>query len=436
MLARQLEQRWSKDRILTAYLNTIYFGNGAYGIEQAAHDVLRPRRAEADARRGGAARRHPRRPEPRTTRSRTRAQRQRSGAQVVLTRHARPGLDRRDDSTARPTRRRCRGRRTCGLPQASPGQAQYFTNYVKQQLIDEYGAEQVFGGGLRVQTTIDLDLQKLAREAISKWLPNAERARRRRSSRSTRATAACSRWSAAGTTTRASSTSPSRASASRARRSSRSCSRPRSTGDLAGDDVRVEAGHIPSTTSSGTSTTTRATTSGRSTSRRRRSYSDNSVYAQLTRLVGPNERRARRRTSSAITSPLNDYFSIGLGGEAVNPLEMARAYSTFANGGERDRRLACSATGRARSLVDRRARPGTTQPVAAARSLAPNAGTRSSRRDPRASSDRAAPASARSSPTAGESPARPARPRTTATPGSSATRRSSSSRSGSATRTR
>ncbi len=35
-LAWQLEQRWSKDRILTAYLNTIYFGNGAYGIEMAS----------------------------------------------------------------------------------------------------------------------------------------------------------------------------------------------------------------------------------------------------------------------------------------------------------------------------------------------------------------------------------------------------------------
>ena len=35
-LAWQLEQRWSKDRILTAYLNTIYFGNGAYGVERAA----------------------------------------------------------------------------------------------------------------------------------------------------------------------------------------------------------------------------------------------------------------------------------------------------------------------------------------------------------------------------------------------------------------
>ena len=35
-LAWQLERRWSKDRILTAYLNTIYFGNGAYGVGMAA----------------------------------------------------------------------------------------------------------------------------------------------------------------------------------------------------------------------------------------------------------------------------------------------------------------------------------------------------------------------------------------------------------------
>ena len=43
-LAYQLSHKWSKEKIITAYLNTIYFGNGAYGIEAAAqtyfgHDV-------------------------------------------------------------------------------------------------------------------------------------------------------------------------------------------------------------------------------------------------------------------------------------------------------------------------------------------------------------------------------------------------------------
>ena len=39
--------------------------------------------------------------------------------------------------------------------------------------------------------------------------------------------------------------------------------------------------------------------------------------------------------NAGIQSKLNSYFAIGLGAEAANPLEMARAYSTFANGGNR-----------------------------------------------------------------------------------------------------
>ena len=62
--------------------------------------------------------------------------------------------------------------------------------------------------------------------------------------------------------------------------------------------------------------------------------SDNSVYAQLTELVGP---KAIVRTSHSlgIRSRLAPYFSIGLGSGAVSPLEMARAYATIANEGRR-----------------------------------------------------------------------------------------------------
>ena len=62
--------------------------------------------------------------------------------------------------------------------------------------------------------------------------------------------------------------------------------------------------------------------------------SDNSVYAQLTKLVGP---KAIVKTAHAlgIRSELDPYFSIGLGAVAVNPLDMTRAYATFANRGVR-----------------------------------------------------------------------------------------------------
>ncbi|HYM63395.1 MAG TPA: penicillin-binding transpeptidase domain-containing protein, partial [Gaiellaceae bacterium] len=63
-------------------------------------------------------------------------------------------------------------------------------------------------------------------------------------------------------------------------------------------------------------------------------FSDNAVYAQLTAQVGPRN-VARMAQALGINSRLNDFFGIGLGVEAVNPLEMARGFSTFANNGAR-----------------------------------------------------------------------------------------------------
>src|SRR5207245_4714028 len=62
--------------------------------------------------------------------------------------------------------------------------------------------------------------------------------------------------------------------------------------------------------------------------------SDNSVFAQLTQLVGPGDVAATAHRMG-ITRHLNPYFAIGLGADPVSPLEMARAFSTFANAGRR-----------------------------------------------------------------------------------------------------
>ena len=70
--------------------------------------------------------------------------------------------------------RRCPSRTTCGCGAPRAHGALHFVNYVKQQLIDEYGSAEVFGGGLKVRTTIDLELQEAARDAISKWLTNPD----------------------------------------------------------------------------------------------------------------------------------------------------------------------------------------------------------------------------------------------------------------------
>ena len=124
----------AKDRILTAYLNTIYFGNGAYGIQQAARAYFKKSAKELDARGGGAPRRNPGRPVAATTRPRTLASAN-ARRRHVLADDARAGEDH-----ARATSREREG---CPSPQpedirlpGTRGPAPYFLNYVKDQLVD------------------------------------------------------------------------------------------------------------------------------------------------------------------------------------------------------------------------------------------------------------------------------------------------------------
>ncbi|MFQ5426675.1 MAG: penicillin-binding transpeptidase domain-containing protein, partial [Gaiellales bacterium] len=63
-------------------------------------------------------------------------------------------------------------------------------------------------------------------------------------------------------------------------------------------------------------------------------FSDNSVYAQLTAHAGP-ARVAQVANDLGIGRELDPFLSIGLGTDAVSPLDMARAYATFATGGGR-----------------------------------------------------------------------------------------------------
>ena len=58
------------------------------------------------------------------------------------------------------------------------------------------------------------------------------------------------------------------------------------------------------------------------------------MYAQLTHIVGPKN-VAETARKLGITRPAEPYFAIGLGADPVSPLEMARAFAAFANGGKR-----------------------------------------------------------------------------------------------------
>ena len=131
-LAWQLEQQWPKDRILTAYLNTIYFGNGAYGIEQASRGVLPalvPRGCRSPSRRCSPA--SP--PTRRSTTPRANPQQARARRHAVLRDMLEQGDITRARVLARDRDAAARSERRSDLP-GIQGPAPYFTNYVKQQL--------------------------------------------------------------------------------------------------------------------------------------------------------------------------------------------------------------------------------------------------------------------------------------------------------------
>jgi penicillin-binding protein 1A len=329
-LAWQLEQRWTKDRILTAYLNTIYFGNGAYGVQRGAQTYFnkpaeRLTLAEAALLAGIPA--DPSRFDPVTNPKSARARRR----EVLSAMLSENEISRRDFVRAnRAALPRPADVRLPGIE----GPAPYFVNYVKQQLIERYGTRNVFGGGLNVSTTIDLRLQKLARRAIESVLrePNGPSAGLVAIRPRTGEIVAMyggdnfrqSQFNLAvqGERQPGSSFKPfvlATALKEGIAPTTIFPSKPVSIfiGDKYWPVHNYENAYL------GSADLATATV-----------VSDNSIYAQLTRLVGPGN-VARTAHALGITRHLNPYFAIGLGADPVSPLEMARAFSTFANQGRR-----------------------------------------------------------------------------------------------------
>ena len=330
--AWQLErsEAWPKQRILQAYLNTIYFGNGAYGIQQAAltyfqHGAKDLTLAESALLAGIPA--DPGRYDPVANPDAAEARRRVVLQAMLEESKITPQQYETANATDLPDPDDVR------LP-GTEGPAQHFVNYVKQQLIDQYGQAKVFGGGLRVKTTIDLELQQQARDAISKWLTDAD-----------------------GPSAALVAIDP-RDGAVRAMVGGNNYRK--SQFNLAVQGVRQPGSSfkpfvLATALRQGISPATRFQSEPQAIDLGDRDWvvgnyddiyygnvdletatveSDNAVYAQLTQLVG-SKKVAETAKRLGIRSELDGYYAIGLGAEAVTPLELARAYATIANGGER-----------------------------------------------------------------------------------------------------
>src|SRR5437870_1878504 len=163
VLALELERRYSKDRILEMYLNQVYFGHGAYGVEAAARTYFGKSVAELNVRESALIGGLPRAPSNYSPFERSEAAKRRR--EVVLRRMVEFGALKDEDAKRL-------AKTDLGLipPERRRTTGQYFVDYVQQALEAKYGADLVFKGGLNVYTTLNPTMQLVAEQSLREGL--------------------------------------------------------------------------------------------------------------------------------------------------------------------------------------------------------------------------------------------------------------------------
>ncbi|MET0602720.1 MAG: transglycosylase domain-containing protein [Baekduia sp.] len=348
-MAYHLTRKWSKERILTEYLNTVYFGNGAYGIEAAARTYF-----SADPNHKGCG-----------TPGNTMCAAQLTPAESALL-AAIIASPSRFDPVAHPAA--ATGRRNMVLKKMLDQKrisepvyedaireplysaitpphvdtlegSEYFVSWVRQSLVDQVGPQRAFEGNLRVQTTLDADLQKAAQQAVNNYLswpggPTASVVVIDNKSAEVRAMVGGRDYDKAPFNL-----------ATQGQRQPGSSIKPFILAEALRQGIGPGA-VFPSRkryfrVSKGSSemfvvNNFEDNYAGQSTVANALTFSDNSVFAALGIQVG-TKKVARLAERMGIRTSVSSNLAMTLGGlrEGVTPLDMAHAYETFAAGGKR-----------------------------------------------------------------------------------------------------
>jgi penicillin-binding protein 1A len=172
ILAYRLESTLSKDQILQLYLNQIYLGHGAYGIEAASQEYFDKHASQLTVAEGAMLAGITQSPEGKSPLKRPDEARAR---QIhALSRMEREGfLTTEAAKAAREEVLNIQGDRPNPNTTVSP----WFTEHVRRLLVEKYGEESLYNDGWRIYTTLNIEDQKAADAAVARGL--REYARRR-----------------------------------------------------------------------------------------------------------------------------------------------------------------------------------------------------------------------------------------------------------------
>jgi 1A family penicillin-binding protein len=168
LVAIRLEKAFSKKQILELYLNKVYFGDGLYGVEAASLGYFGKHAADLDLAEAALLAGLVKAPSTNSpSSSPTRARARRNAALEVM--RAAGAIDARAFQAAVSSDVRLKD-----TLRGHDGFGQYFQEEVRKQLVQQFGWERVYQGGLKVYTTIDLDVQKAAEAEVMRAVSEIE----------------------------------------------------------------------------------------------------------------------------------------------------------------------------------------------------------------------------------------------------------------------
>jgi membrane peptidoglycan carboxypeptidase len=171
LLAEELERRYSKDQILELYLNSIPYGNGAFGAEAAAETYFGVHASELNLAQASFLAGLPQSPgvyNPFGTAAEQAAAKQRWREvldSLVAAHYVKPAEA--DQLFATDLMKQMQDHRKAAATGRDPVTA-HFADYVRSYLLARYGERSVYEGGLQVYTSLDLPTQRLADQAVKK----------------------------------------------------------------------------------------------------------------------------------------------------------------------------------------------------------------------------------------------------------------------------
>jgi penicillin-binding protein 1A len=166
LLAIKVEREFTKDEILAKYLNTVYFGRGAYGVQAAAQTFFQKDASELSALESALLAGMIQSPSYYDPVDQEEAALERRN--YVLEQMASEGYLTPERAAQLEARRIKVDPIDVGLN--FPGKLGYFLDYTRRSLLDKYDEGLVFGGGLQVTTTLDSQMQRYAEEAVARNL--------------------------------------------------------------------------------------------------------------------------------------------------------------------------------------------------------------------------------------------------------------------------